>query len=113
MKAYDYDLKVENKELIEVMSLDARIYKNKDIVPAKAYDRVRWERDIAIGQLKELGFGFGEKVEPVVRKSKIDKAISEMTEMVKESNKNNCFRSFTMASIYKDCIEILERNMGE
>jgi hypothetical protein len=28
------------------------------------FDQVRWERDIAIGQLKELGYEFGEKIEP-------------------------------------------------
>lgn len=53
-----------NGDMIKVMSLDARIYKNKDIVPAKAYDRVRWERDIAIGQLNELGYSLGEKIRP-------------------------------------------------
>lgn len=40
-----------------------------DAVPRGAYDQVRWERDIALGQLKRLGYGLGEKVDavPVVR----------------------------------------------
>jgi hypothetical protein len=28
------------------------------------FEQVRWERDIAISQLKKLGYGFGEKIEP-------------------------------------------------
>lgn len=28
------------------------------------YEQIRWERDIAIEQLKELGYGLGEKIEP-------------------------------------------------
>lgn len=27
------------------------------------YEQVRWERDIAIGQLEELGYGFAEKID--------------------------------------------------
>ena len=49
----------------------------------------------------------------VVERSKIDKAIEEMEKAEKEANENNCFKSFTMASIYRDCIEILKRNIGE
>ena len=33
-----------------------------DIVPRSAYDQIRLERDIAIEQLKELGYGLGEKI---------------------------------------------------
>lgn len=36
-----------------------------DAVPVGAYKQVRWERDIAIGQLRELGYELGEKVTPV------------------------------------------------
>ena len=33
-----------------------------DVVPMGVFEQVRWERDVAIGQLEELGIGFGEKV---------------------------------------------------
>ena len=32
-------------------------------VKPKGLDQVKWERDTAINQLKELGYGFGEKIE--------------------------------------------------
>lgn len=35
-----------------------------DTVSRGAYEQVMWERDVAIGQLKELGYGLGQKVEP-------------------------------------------------
>ena len=34
----------------------------KDCVSLGVYKQVAWERDIAIEQLKELGYGFGEKI---------------------------------------------------
>ena len=35
-----------------------------DTVSRGAFEQVMWERDVAIGQLKELGYGLGQKVEP-------------------------------------------------
>lgn len=35
-----------------------------EIVSLEAFKQVMWERDIAIEQLKELGYGFGQKIEP-------------------------------------------------
>lgn len=35
-----------------------------DMVSRGVFDQVRWERDIAIEQLNELGYEFGEKIEP-------------------------------------------------
>lgn len=35
-----------------------------DTVSRGAYEQVMWERDVAIGQLKELGYGLGQKIEP-------------------------------------------------
>ena len=34
-----------------------------DTVSRGAFEQVMWERDVAIGQLKELGYGLGQKVE--------------------------------------------------
>lgn len=38
-----------------------------DAVPVAAYEQVRWERDIAVGQLEKLGYTLVEKVTPIVR----------------------------------------------
>lgn len=35
-----------------------------DAVSRDVFEQVRWERDVAIEQLKELGYSLGEKVEP-------------------------------------------------
>lgn len=45
MQAYRYVIKVLEED-----------------VPRGAYEQVRWERDVAIEQLKELGYGLGEKI---------------------------------------------------
>ena len=37
---------------------------SNDMVSRRVFEQVMWERDIAISQLKELGYGFGEKIEP-------------------------------------------------
>lgn len=34
---------------------------SKDMVSRGVFEQVMWERDVAIDQLKELGYGFGEK----------------------------------------------------
>ena len=36
-----------------------------DVVPNAAYNQARWERDIAVSQLKEIGKGLGEKMDDV------------------------------------------------
>lgn len=41
------------------------------------YDQVKWERDIAISQLEELGYSLGEKVEEDGIKKAIKKAITD------------------------------------
>ncbi len=37
---------------------------SEDVVSRGVFEQVMWERDIAIQQLKELGYEFGEKIEP-------------------------------------------------
>ena len=34
---------------------------NKDLISKSVLDQIRWERDIAIEQLKDLGYELGEK----------------------------------------------------
>ena len=38
---------------------------DKDIVSFPTYAQMMWERDVAIDQLKEIGKGFGEKMDDV------------------------------------------------
>ena len=38
-----------------------------DAVPRSVVDQIRWERDMAIGQLEEIGVGFCEKTDDVVK----------------------------------------------
>lgn len=33
-----------------------------DVVSREAYDQIKWERDTAIAQLEELGYGLGEEI---------------------------------------------------
>ena len=79
-----------------------------------AIEQIKWERDIAIQQLNELGYQFGEKVKPdehenveqlraeceeVLNKdySKICKAVKDMTpkewveEMIYKFGNNSCY----------------------
>ena len=43
--------------------MDAREYIKQLETVTKSTEQIRWERDIAIGQLKELGISLGEKVD--------------------------------------------------
>lgn len=57
-------------------AIDALEQQPSDTVSRGAFEQVMWERDVAIGQLKELGYGFGQKVEPcedcISRQSALD-----------------------------------------
>lgn len=56
------DIDVLQEKAIEIVEQVAEEYKNK-YVSIGAYKQVAWERDIAIGQLNELGYEFGQKIE--------------------------------------------------
>lgn len=45
-------------------AIDALEQQPSDTVSRGAFEQVMWERDVAINQLKELGYGLGQKVEP-------------------------------------------------
>lgn len=47
---------------------DAIAYIQQLELMAKPNEQVRWERDVAIGQLRQLGVGFGEKIEAQIPK---------------------------------------------
>lgn len=47
--------------IVEIIDEISKKYKDK-YVSIGAYDQVRWERDIAIEQLHELGYELGENI---------------------------------------------------
>ena len=48
-----------------------------DYVPRGLFDQIKWERDVAIAQLEELGIFFGEKIDGIyLTKEKYDELIS-------------------------------------
>ena len=53
-----------NSELYEeAIELAIKAFERADSsVSASAYEQVKWERDVAIDQLKELGYGLGQKI---------------------------------------------------
>jgi len=54
-----------------------------DTVSRGAFEQVMWERDVAIGQLKELGYGLGQKVEPcdAISRQAVKELFQEACEM--------------------------------
>lgn len=45
-----------------IKELDKAESENKrDLVSREAYEQIMWERDVAIQQLQDLGYGLGEK----------------------------------------------------
>lgn len=62
------DLMMPSKEpILEAYKVAIRALEQEpceDMVSRGVLEQVRWERDVAIGQLKELGYEFGEKIEP-------------------------------------------------
>lgn len=49
---------------VEAFEMAIRALENQDrgVISLGVYEQVRWERDVAISQLKELGYGLGEKI---------------------------------------------------
>lgn len=60
----------QNKHEMNVIDINADIQDLLDKQPTYKTDayvnQLRWERDVAISQLEELGIGFGEKIEDEV-----------------------------------------------
>lgn len=49
---------------VEAFEMAIRALENQDrgVVSLGTYEQIRWERDVAISQLEELGYGLGEKI---------------------------------------------------
>ena len=51
----------------------------KESVPQRVVDQIRWERDTALSQLKEIGKGLGEKMDDIVAMLKEQEAEDDPT----------------------------------
>lgn len=63
-----YDTGDEHPECADILHMDALADIQRLEMLVKPNEQVRWERDVAIDQLKQLGIGFGEKIEVQVPK---------------------------------------------
>ena len=70
-----------------------------DAVSRGVYDQIKWERDIAIEQLAELGIGFGAKVPDMVEVGACEGCIFSNR---KRPQKCSCCRR---NKVLKDCYE--------
>lgn len=87
---------------VEAFEMAIRALENQDrgVVSLGTYEQVRWERDVAIQQLEELGYGFGEKIRDE------DKKMSKPT-LADMAAKLSEFDSECLMTIdeYLECIE--------
>ena len=56
----------DNRDAIKALDQEPTT-KNETLVSLDVYKQVAWERDIAIEQLHELGYEFGQKIEPTTK----------------------------------------------
>lgn len=62
------DMAIESMETDEAYQLEyERTTKSETLISLGVYKQVAWERDIAIQQLHELGYEFGQKIEPTTK----------------------------------------------
>lgn len=60
-------------------------------------EQIKWERDVAIGQLNDLGYGFGEKIQEASYKTKYQQLLQDVHDYqgsiccyCKNYSRNNC-----------------------
>lgn len=63
IKNLEQEIRDKNVRLTERAEQVERLLKKS--VPQGVVDQIRWERDIALSQLKEIGKGFGEKMDDI------------------------------------------------
>lgn len=64
------------------MAIKALEQEPSDTVSRGAFEQVMWERDVAIGQLKELGYELGQKIEPCDDLISREAALEKMADYV-------------------------------
>lgn len=57
-----------SEECMDTLEAEALAYIRQLEMLAKPNEQIRWERDVAVDQLRQLGIGFGEKVDAQVTK---------------------------------------------
>lgn len=65
----------------------------ENTVSLSAYKQVAWERDIAIEQLKELGYEFGQKIEPTTENDLVSSIVEKISEKVTETREEFIFET--------------------
>lgn len=81
-----------------------------DYVSVGVYKQVTWERDIAIEQLHELGYEFGEKIEPTFKVYQIRRCSGEWEDY--HERVVGCFMSEKKAIAEKERLEVEEAEKG-
>ena len=100
---------------IKVHELLKKLEQNpSDTVSRGVFEQVMWERDIAIEQLKELGYGLGEKIEPTISNDQkkdswdIDEAIKSAEYEAEEYSEHNVSNRDEMVSELRQIAEWLK-----
>lgn len=81
-----------------------------DYVSVGVYKQVAWERDIAIEQLQELGYSFGEKIEPTFKVYQICRCSGEWEDY--HERIVGCYMSEKKAIAEKERLELEEEEIG-
>lgn len=80
-----------------------------DLISKELFDQIKWERDIAIGQLKELGYGLGEKIrtdkDTISRHAAIDAFLTELT----KRERKNLLHTWSTVEVKYFITDMLER----
>jgi len=72
-----------------------------EMVHVETLHQVMWERDIAIGQLKELGYDFGQKIEPCDDAISRDAVLSAICDYVAFEEYEDKSHTFTIRPLTK------------
>ena len=87
----------------------------QETVSRGVFEQVMWERDIAIEQLKELGYSLGEKIEPqdgdLISKQSVRDAIAEIKSYKSKYNNQEYGQSYAIKAV-NDVLEIILRHTG-
>ena len=84
-----FKMSISSLETDEAYQLEyERTTKNETLVSLGVYKQVAWERDIAIQQLHELGYEFGQKIEPTTKNDlRVDNTINRLDDFIEYAKK--------------------------
>ena len=93
------DLVMESEEIIEAYDMALTIL--------KVFDQIKWERDIAIEQLHELGYELGQKIEPCEDAVSRQAVINAIENDCMRGGLGSCFACYNDAQAFRGEIEKL------